>query len=176
VTDLDRQWAETQVEAFVDGSLSTESEQRVRAAMLGNPGLRRQVERARKVQQDLGSLRKVPVPGGLAFRLLGIPAAERAPRRMLHMPAAALGALGAVAIGIGSYSIVERHLAETQAREMAVRDFQVAMVYLQKSTALANSEMTEAVGFGVRSAVTTSRDALQDAQSGIREGEPNNVD
>ncbi|MGW8368061.1 MAG: sigma-70 family RNA polymerase sigma factor [Gammaproteobacteria bacterium] len=176
VTDLDKQWAETQVEAFVDGSLSPESAQRVQAAMLGNPGLRRQVERAREVQRGLRSLRKVPVPAGLAFRLLSIPGAERAPRPMLQLPAAALAAVGAIAIGLGSYSIVERHQAEVQTREMAVRDFQLAMVYLQKSTALANSEMTEAVGLGVRSAVTTSRDALQEAQSGIREGGSNNVD
>jgi anti-sigma factor RsiW len=176
VTDLDRQWAQTQIEAFVDGSLPPESAERVRNAMREDSALGEQIERARELRRDLASLRRTRVPAGLLFRLMSIPNADRRPRAGFYLPATALAGIAAVAIGVGSYSIVERHLAQTQARDSAVRDFQVAMVYLQKSTAIANSEMAEAVGLGVRSAVTTSRNALQQAPSGMIEGEPNNVD
>jgi hypothetical protein len=176
VTDLDRQWAQTQVEAFVAGNLPPEAERRMRAVMEDSPDLRKQVECARLVRRELRSLRSAPVPGRLFWSLLGIPGRDRAPRLSLHMPATVMASVAAVAIGVGSYSIVERHKAEAQARETAVRDFQVAMVYLQKSTALANSEVTEAVGLGVRSAVNASRSVLQDAQGGVSEGEQDDVD
>lgn len=173
MTDLDRQWANSQIEALVDGSLPPEAERRMRQAMREDESLREQVDDAAVLKRELKRLRRVRVPRGLALRLAGIPVADR-PRGLRLIPAAGIASLAAVAISVGVFSVMQQESSEAEARA-AIRDFQVAMAYLQKSTALAQSEMNEAVSLALRDAVETSRGALY-ARGASNEGEQDNAD
>jgi anti-sigma factor RsiW len=168
VTDLDKQWAKSQVEALVDGSLPPESERRMQAALRQEHRLRREVDAARALRRELKRLRKPPMPHGLVFRLLSIPVAERPSQRRL-LPVTGVAALAVIAIGAGVFPFVQES-SEARARVAAVEDFQLAMVYLQKSTALAHNQVSEAVSLGILGAVETSRHVLYDERRAVNNG------
>jgi len=175
MTELDRTWAKTQIEAMADGSLSAEAARRMRTLMNCDPGIRAEVERARALRLDLKALAGVPVPKGLRRKLWRIPAAER-PRRSYWMPAAALASVAAVALGVGLFLEARGPSEEELAREAALQDFAIAMEYLQRSALMARNEVNEAVGSGVMDALAMSRGAIRQSAAGIDEGEQDNDD
>jgi hypothetical protein len=166
VNDLDNDWARSQVEAAADSSLSPSDAARFREAMAGDESLRQQLQRSLRLKRDLEQLRTTAVPRGLLRKLLGIPAASAARRPVGHggrLVAASVGVVvAAAAIALLLPPNPPQPSVDEQAR--AVADFELAMSYLRESTEIANSEVTAALGDGLRRALHASRDTPKDEQ------------
>lgn len=175
MTELDRTWAESQIEAMAEGSLPAEAERRMLAAMDRDPGLAERVERARVLRRALRGLADVPVPRGLWWRLWRIPTANR-PRRNgiegMWLPTAGVLATAVVAaLSINVFLGTEGPSAEEEA---AVRDITIALAYLQKSALMASNEVNEAVGSGMLDALAMSRGMLDRQEVDTINGEQEN--
>jgi hypothetical protein len=159
VTELDRSWAESQIEAMAERSLTPEAERRMLAAMDRDAGLKARVGQARALRSALRGLGGAPVPRGLWWRLWRIPTTNRPQRSAVWIPAAGVFATAVVAVlGVSVFFGMQGPTAEEEAA--AVRDFAIAMAYLQKSTLMANNEINDAVGSGVLDALAMSRGVL----------------
>jgi len=174
VTELDRTWAESQIEAMADGSLSDDARRRMQAMMDRDPALAASVERAAALMQQLKGLKtRAPVPRGLGLRLWNMPAAEAKSRRsMLWMPAGVLAT--AVMVTLGASLLLQAPAPDQAERVAAVQDFTIAMAYLQKSTLMAQNQVNEAVGSSVLSALAVSRGLLNGTD--VPEGDRDNED
>jgi hypothetical protein len=171
VTELDRTWAASQIEAMAEGSLSAEAERRMLAAMDRDEGLEQRVRHARDLRRMLQGLAAPPVPRGLWWRLWQIPSIDK-PRRMnAWAPAGLLATAVVVALGIGGLLDTQGPTAEDAAATAAIQDFAIAMAYLQKSTLMASNEVSEAVGSGVLDALAISRGMLDRTEIGDFNGE-----
>jgi len=175
MSELDRSWAESQIEAMVDGSLSPAAEQRMRMLINADPAIRARVEQARSLRRKLRALGHGPVPRGLLGRLWQIPAAGK-PSRSPWMPAAALAGFAAAALAVSLFMSVRGPAPEELARDAAVQDFVVAMAYLQKSVTIAQNEVNQAVGSGMLSALEVSREVMDASPETGDQGEQQDVD
>lgn len=163
--DMNMQWAQRQVEAMADGSLSDGDEARMRQAMERDPALRTAVERAGELREELGRLQPVPVPRELRRRLLGIPA--RPPRGWQWL---AGSVIAAAAAGVFAVLIIRPAPPQVDPSVAAMQEFLIAMSYLQKTAAYTNQEIREAVGFGLREVVDVSRNSILDEESRSENG------
>jgi len=158
MSELDRTWAETQVEAMADGSLARAAEQRMHSLMARDPQLARRVEAARQLRAELSRLRRRHAPAGLMQRLWRIPSVER-PYRARLVPAFVMAAVVAMAVGVGLFyrpAPTEQELAQ----QAAVQDLATAMSYLQMGVILATSEVNRNVGAEMKNAFAVSREAI----------------
>lgn len=176
MTELDRTWARSQVEAMADGTLSAAAEERMQAAMARDPALADEVAAARALRDQLRQLGAVPVPRGLWWRLWRIPAPERRMRASIWMPAGVLATAAVVMLGANLYMGGAQPTVDEEARAAAVQDFAIAMAYLQKSAVMARNEVNEAVGSGVLRALAASRGIMDKSETGISEGDQNDED
>jgi hypothetical protein len=107
---------------------------------------------------------RVPPPPGLLRRLLAIPAEAGAPSGgrwgWLAAPAAFAAIAAAVFVLMPGPQAPEAPPDETLAAQAAVRDFEVAMAYLQKTAVIAERHTRTEIGNGMREAIAVSRDAL----------------
>jgi anti-sigma factor RsiW len=174
MNELDRTWAETQVEAMVDGGLPPASEQRMRSLLEQDPSLRRQVELARRLRRDLARLSRRPAPAGLWRQLWNIPAADR-PKRSNLVPAIVVASVAVVALSISLWTEPDR-LDDERAQQAAVADFAIAMGYLQKGVLVATSQVNQSVGAGMMNAYVVSRNAIGTEPDRSVEGEQGNDD
>jgi anti-sigma factor RsiW len=154
--DLGEEWARSQLEAWADGSLTGESRERMAAALAADSKLRAAAERAVAVRRALRSSPPAPLPAGLRGRLLAIPG--RSVRPSFAVPVAAGVAAAVVAAALWLAPAPPPPVDEQ--RIVALQEFAVAMRYLQKSARIAQSEVTEAVGAGLRDALAASREAI----------------
>ena len=176
MTELDKRWAKSQVEAMADDDLSAEAERRMRILMRIDPEIRSEVERARALRLELRALAKAPAPRGLMFRLWRIPSAHRRPQRLVWKPAMALAGIAAIGLTVAILNSPQGPTAEELAREAAIQDFTIAVAYLQKSVLMARNEVNAAVGSGMMEALETSRGAVGRQNAGSSEGVRGNVD
>jgi hypothetical protein len=161
MTELDKAWAESQVEAMADGSLSPEAEQRMVTIMRIDKELAGRVEMAIALRKSLRQLKAAPVPKGLVWRLWHIPSQNRRVGVGWWMPVGLVAAAASVALTLGIFFGVSGPTAEEEARAAAVQDFTIVMAYLQKSALMATSEVNEAVGSGVLDALAVSRGMME---------------
>lgn len=124
----------------------------------------------RKTRRALARAVRIAPPPGLLRRLLAIPESTRAPApsswRWLAAPAA-LAAVAAVAfVLVRGPQGPEPSPEDALAAEAAVRDFMVAMAYLQKSTEIAGRHTGNEIGNGMLEALVLSREALEDSNNG----------
>jgi hypothetical protein len=154
--DLNSTWAWTQIEAWVDGSLTRESRERMAHALRADARLKAAVDRAAAVRAALRDGEVAQMPAGLRRRLLVIPAAAQRPLRPFVLTAAA-AAVTAVAVGV--WLARPAPPPEIDAA-VALQEFKLAMRYVQKSARIAEDEVAGAVGTGLRQAFDTSREAL----------------
>ena len=173
MTELDRMWARSQVEAMAEGTLAPEAEERMRAAMARDASIAAEVAAARTLRRDLAALKSVSVPRGLWWRLWRIPSAERRPSNTIWMPAGALVTALVVVIGANLYFGGSEPTLDQAAQQEAVEDFVIAMAYLQKSALMARNEVNEAVGSSVLSALAVSRGIMNQSETGFSEGDDN---
>lgn len=169
MTDLENRWAWSQVEAMADSSLSADDEQRMHTEMARDASLRDAVERAAALRRALRELSSEPVPLSVPLDLLRIPRAAPLERRS----GAGLWAAGTVT-GLVLLAALLRVLwpesPPPAQRIAALEDFQIAMTYLQRSAALTRREATEAVGSGLREALSVSREAVREDESNPENG------
>lgn len=175
MTELDKAWAESQIEAMADGSLSPEAERRMVTIMRVDRSLAARVEKARELGQALKQLQPVPVPKGLVWRLWRIPSKNpRSSERrigVMWLPAAFVAAAASVALTLNVFFGMTGPTAEEQARAAAVEDFTIVMAYLQKSALMATNEVNEVVGTGVLDALSVSRGLMERKESEVSQGD-----
>lgn len=177
MTELDRTWAETQIEAMADGTLSPEAEERMRTAMNRDSDLAKRVEHARALRRVLGRMKNdTPVPRGLMWRLWRIPAQDRARGFGMWMPAGVLATALIAVLGFNLYLGTSEPALNEAEQAAAMEDFAITMAYLQKGAMMAQNEINEAFGSGVASALTTSRGMLEQTELGTSDGERKDVD
>jgi anti-sigma factor RsiW len=157
-SDLNQEWARSQIEAWADGSLEGESLERMNAALAADTRLKAAAERAFAVHRALRESRADSMPGGLRWRLLAIPARE--PRRSTYwwaLPAAA------AAVAIVAVALVLQPTAPppVDQRVAAVHDFELAMRYLRDSASFTQVDVTTRLGAGLQEALETSRESLE---------------
>jgi anti-sigma factor RsiW len=155
--EQNRKWTRQRIEAMADGSLERGERRRMRAAMRGDPQLRSAVERARALRGGLKRLGAAPVPAGLAARLLAVPGGRARRWPLIALPAAAAAAVAAVTL------VLLTQPPETAPEDPAVaaiRDFNIAMTYLQRSAAYTGEEIGGIVSAGLLEALTVSRNSL----------------
>ena len=159
--DLNDEWARTQLEAWVDGSLEGESRARMAAALVADPQLAAAAQRAAAMQRALRALPREPVPRGLRRRLLAIPRRSAGARRSFLLPAMASAAAAAVAVVAVAVWLRPDTPAPLDERAAAIQEFETAMRYLQKSARTTQGRVTSAVGVGLRDAFAATRQALE---------------
>jgi anti-sigma factor RsiW len=155
--DLGAAWARTQIEAWADGSLTSENRRRMAAALAADPKLRATAERAVAVRRALRAAGPEPVPAALRRRLLAIPAGSTSRWRAFALPAAAGVALAFVA---AAWLRPEPAPLPDPRVAAATQDLELALRYLQKSARITEDAVTTAVGSGLRDAVAASRAAI----------------
>jgi hypothetical protein len=175
MSELDRAWARTQVEAMADGSLSPEASGKMAALMASDPAVAREVGQARALRQEIKRLTRTRVPRGLFWRLWRIPTADRVP--WSYWAPAGVVATAAVAVLGLNLLLTEPGLTPQElAREQAVQDFAITLAYLQRSAELTRVELDEVMADGVRGAVAISRQAMGRADVRINDGADDNED
>jgi ferric-dicitrate binding protein FerR (iron transport regulator) len=159
--DLNGEWARSQIEAWVDGSLTEANRERMRAALERDPRLRAATERAAAVHRALREPPPAALPRGLRRKLLAIPTRpERMAWPRFALPVAI--AVAALAVALWWHRPVEvPGELPVDERMAAIADFELAMSYLHKSARLTESEVTGAVGSGLQDAWTLSRESLE---------------
>lgn len=170
MTELDRAWAQSQIEAMADASLTPEAEQRMRALLDDDLELRAELERARAIRRQLRALSAKRAPRGLLRRLWQIPMDQHSAHSFWR-PATALASIAVIALSASVFFALQGPSPDDLAREAAVKDFVIAVAYLQKSAVMAQNEVNDAVGSGVLSALEVSRGVLATSQSGSDQGE-----
>lgn len=159
--DIDTQWAWSQIEAMADGSLAAKDRQRMRGAMAADPHLADAVERARELRRALRGLGGSPVPASLRERLLRIAAdagGRGEPNRRppaYSMPLWSWGSAASAAMAIAAVLILATRpqAPAVDERAAALREFQVAMAYLQHSYAVAGEQVRRATERRLREAL-----------------------
>jgi anti-sigma factor RsiW len=167
VNEIEKRWAWSQVEEMADGGLSADDARRMRVAMAQDTELQNAVRRALRLRRELSRLRAGPVPRSFSLRLMRIPQPARGKRPNRWPLAGALAAtLAIAALALGISALRDRapktSAATEERRAEAVADFAIAMTYLQRSAALARTEVGAAVRDGVRDAIDVSRAAVRD--------------
>jgi len=161
--DLNEAWAWTQLEAWADGSLTSENRARMDAAIAADPRLSAAAERAVAVHRALHEApAAVRMPSGLRRRLLAIPGRAPRARRSLFVAALASAAAAAAVVAVALWLRPETPPPSPDMSQLAAaqQDYETAMRYLQKSAVIAEGHVTSAVGTGLRDAFAASRDAL----------------
>lgn len=165
MTDLNGEWARTQLEAWADGSLEGESRARMAAAIAADPQLAAAAERAAAVHRALRALPHERVPAGLRRRLLAIPAGSAGARPSYWLPSMASAAAAVAVVGVALWLRPDPP-APPDERAAAVQELEVAMRYLQKSARITQGQVTSAVGGGLRDAFAATRQALDQDETG----------
>jgi anti-sigma factor RsiW len=155
--DLSEEWARSQLEAWADGSLPSESRERMAAALAADPKLRAAAERAVAVQRALRASAPARMPAGLRRRLLAIPAGSSNVWRGLALPVAASVA---AAVAAAVWLRPEPPPQEDPRVAAVAQDLELAMRYLQQSARITENEVTNALGSGLRDAVDATRAAV----------------
>ena len=165
-TDLNGEWAWTQIESMADDSLEGIALERMQRALEGDDRLLRAVARARSVRRELGRLPKHRPSHGLLLRLLQIPSAPLHAAPRAARIATVLGALATAAIVTGIAIWIGSPPApppRTDPRTAAaMRELELAVHYMRKSAAVTHEEINAAVGHGLREALIVSRDSFRD--------------
>ena len=155
--DLNGEWAQSQLEAWADGSLTGANLERMNAALQGDARLRAAAVRAVAVRRALRDPSGAPLSAGLRLRLLAIPGK---PFRSWHLALPAAASALAI-IGVAFLLWPAASPPPPDPRVVAIQEFDLAMHYLQKSARMTESGVTIAVGTGLREALTTSRESLE---------------
>lgn len=171
MTELDRAWAETQIEAMADASLSADGEQRMRAAMSRDPDLAAKVARAQALRRELRRFAEVPVPRGLLRRLWQIPSPGPSRVGGFWVPAGVLATVVVAALSINVFFGQPDVAPIDEAQAAAVQDVAIAVSYLHRSMIMANNEINEAVGSGVLGALAASSGMMNRTGSDGSEGD-----
>ena len=167
-------WARSQLEAMADGSLRGRDLERMRRVLAQDPQLREDLARASAMLAALRARRPARPPRGLLGKLL-FPArvAERSAPTHGSRPlrgawrVAIAGVCATALVAILVSAVVDRGPAPEE--EAAVRDFVIAMSYLQRTAETAQRHVGEKVGGGLAAAIEISRESVTARTDGERD-------
>jgi len=152
-------WAWTRIEAMADDTLAAAERGRMHRAMTADPALGAAVESARRLNAELRRLPRARPPRGLLARLIAVPGRARSVWPALAAP------FGAVAVAaIAALLVVSAQQAPPDPEAEAIREFALAMAYLQKSAVVTRDEVGGQVGMSLASVLTASRDSLAEVE------------
>jgi len=153
--DARAEWAWTQIEAMADESLTADERARMEAALATDPALRAAVDRARRLNAELRRLPRPRPPRGLFGRLLAVPGRSESAWSMLAAP------LGAAAVAaLAALLVASVRQAPPGPEAEAMREFVLAMTYLQRSAVVTRDEVGGQVGQSLASVLLASRESL----------------
>jgi hypothetical protein len=155
---LNGEWARSQIEAYVDGSLNVEDSARMQAAMAGDDALRAGEVRAAAVRRELRAMRTPATSWALAWRLLRIPEPRAHAWAWLAGPAVAAALIAVVVLRL----VGPPAPAEDARAAAAVQEFALAMAYLQKTAEVTQREVNGAVAFGFSEALDVGRNTVRE--------------
>jgi len=155
--DARADWAWTQIEAMADDSLTGEERVRMEAALASDPDLRAAVDRAHRLGAELRRLPRPRPPRGLLGRLLAVPGRSESAWPMLAAP---LGAMAVAALAALLVASVRQAPPDPSPEAEAVREFVLAMTYLQRSAVVTRDEVGGQVGQSLASVLMASRESL----------------
>jgi hypothetical protein len=170
MSNMDRhdEWAWERIEAMADETLTRHERRRMLEAMRADERLGAAVTRARMVRDGLRELGRAPVPAGLSARLMSV--SSRGAQWTTHWSWIALP-IAAVAVAVAMVALIMRPAPSPEdPRVAAVRDFTVAMAYLQKSAAYTGEEVTDAVSAGLLEALVVGGNSLFEEESDDENG------
>ncbi|GAB4198081.1 MAG: hypothetical protein Tsb002_32760 [Wenzhouxiangellaceae bacterium] len=151
---LTREWAWQHVEAYVDGSLDPRQQQRMTEQLANDAALRQAVGQARSLLQALHQLPSAKPPPGLWRRLWRLPSAQS----QSGWRWAPLAVSGFAVMAIGLLLVMRTPQPEpplTADQQAAIRDFQVAVNYLQKTADMTTRATSSGIGAGFQRALST---------------------
>lgn len=154
-------WAWTRIEAMADGTLAAAERGRMSRAMTADPALGAAVDRARRLNAELRRLPRARPPRGLLARLIAVPGRTRSGWPALAAP---FGAVAVAAIAALLVVSVRQAPPDPDPEAEAVREFALAMAYLQKSAVVTRDEVGGQVGMSLASVLTASRDSLAEVE------------
>ncbi|MCG8463867.1 MAG: hypothetical protein MI750_03310 [Xanthomonadales bacterium] len=158
------EWAWGQVEAMADGTLDAAQSQRMQQAMALSPELQHAVKQSHRLLTDLDALSTPTPSSGLWRRLWVLPkrqhvASEKIPwwqHNRLGMVAAVMTVV-VLAVPLVVYQQQASHARSEQlAQQQAMHDFQVAMLYVDKTARLSSRTTTQSLGGGIQHALSLS--------------------
>lgn len=158
------EWAWGQVEAMADGTLDAAQSQRMQQAMALSPELQHAVKQSHRLLNDFGALTSPAPSSGLWRRLWAIPKrrhleSESVPwwhQNRLGMVAAVMTVV-ILAVPLVVYQQQASHARSEQlAQQQALHDFQVAMMYVNKTARLSGRTTTQSMGGGLQHALSLS--------------------
>jgi hypothetical protein len=161
---IDDEWAWLRLEAMADGALDGRDLERMRKALDEDAALREALDRARGVRQSLRDMRPARPPRGLLRRLLVVPSGRTRAQSWFLAPAGALSVAAVAAIF--ALSLPER-AADREAA--ALRDFALAMTYLQEAALVAQNRVGQSVTLGLVEALNVSRGTLSGSEPSDQE-------
>lgn len=155
--DLLMEWAWKHVEAAADGSLNAGQQERMQLAMQRDQSLAEAVKHAVAVHGALQGLRPTQPRPGLWLRLWAIPAHTRTSNsaRITWVWAAVPLLLVILVTGLIGYSSPPQQVdptADLALRQEAIKDFNTAMHYVQKSAAIGQRATRASLGGGIQRA------------------------
>ena len=167
ITELEIEWARSQIESMADGDLEGVELERMQTVLARVPELRRQLQDAVNLLEDLQSISLSAPRRGFLFRLL---TARQRSGRGIGQVSGVFSGLSAPVFGVLSISAIAFAFTSLTARmpdpaaEAAMRDFEVAMGYLRRSAVMAQDQVGQQVGYGLSVAMTLSTESLADRQ------------
>lgn len=155
MTDLDKAWALARIDDALDGTLARHERARLRELVAGDPDVRAAFEQARVMQRELRSLARTPAPASsLLMRLARIPAARRRARKPAFASFGSWSSAGIAAAALVAAVAVLLPRTQPHPGEAALRDFRIAMIYLQRSYEVAGRKVVGATGRGLSDALS----------------------
>lgn len=155
MNEYDEKWEE-QINALLDGELSAEDAELLKAEATDDRKLARAIVEAYQLQQAMDQVQVERAPRGLTKRLNAIPREHRSrPSFSLLQPRWAM-ALAAVPLVVIAVSLMRPDTPSASEIAQARQELAIAFAYLDKAGAITGREIESTVGRTMANAVTGS--------------------
>jgi len=164
MNEYDEKW-EKQINALLDGELSADDAELLKAKAADDHELARAIIEAYQLQQAMDQVRVERAPGSLTKRLNAIPREHRSwPVFSLLQPRWAM-ALAAVPLVIIAVSLMRPDAPSASEIAQARHELAIAFAYLDKAGAITGREIESTVGHTMADAVTDSVNKVIQSQN-----------
>jgi len=148
----DEKWEE-RINALLDGELSTDDAEQLKAEALDNRDLARAIVEAYQLQQAMDAVRVEPAPAGLRKRLRAIPRKHRATPVFGFLQPRWAMALAVIPLVVISVSLMQPDTPSASEVAKARQDLAIAFAYLEKASNRVGYEIESTVGDTMSDAV-----------------------
>ena len=155
MNEYDEKW-EDQINALLDGDLSADDAELLKAQASDDRKLARAIVDAYQLQQAMDQVNVERAPRSLTKRLNAIPGKHRSsPKFSLFQPRWAM-ALAAIPLVVITISLMRPDTPSASEVAQARQDLAIAFTYLDRAGAITGREIESAVGHTMANAVTGS--------------------